>query len=453
MLIPVRQMFVGLDKGHFLSLSGGCKSFDASADGYSRAEGCGIFVLKRLCDAIAENDRILGVIQGIEVNQSGKAQSITHPHAPTQEGLFRRVLKRSGVKAHSVNFIEAHGPGTQAGDVNELSSLRRVFATDRPLNNPLYIGSLKANIGHLEAASGAASLAKVLLMLNYETIPAQISLRALNPMIPPLHLDNTVISTENISWVPAIVGAPRLALINNFGAAGSNAAMVVEEYVSTPTQLHSTNLSSYVFGLSAKDDLTLGRIRTNLVKWLAVNRQVSLADLSYTLMARRQVYTHRLVVTAGTTEELISRLNDAVPANVLPHQNSPVVFVFSGQGAQYHGMGSSLYRSSPLFKKHIDECDAILCGLGFLGILAVITGEDQYKDDNSNEEEATQTAMFALEYALAMVWMSWGIKPIALVGHRQALTTFGSAWIVLINSNVQPRRIHRSRNRGNASVT
>ena len=436
MLITVRQMFLGLDKGHFLSPSGGCKSFDASADGYSRAEGCGIFVLKRLCDAIAENDRILGIIRGIEVNQSGKAQSITHPHAPTQEELFRFVVKRSGVKAHSVNFIEAHGPGTQAGDVTELSSLRRVFATDRPPNNPLYIGSLKANIGHLEAASGAASLAKVLLMLSHETIPAQISLRTLNPMIPPLHVDNTIISTANLSWVPAIVGAPRLALINNFGAAGSNAAMVVEEHISTPTQRHSTSISSYVFGLSAKEDLALRRLRTNLIKWLEVNPQVSLADLSYTLMARRQAYAYRLVVTAGTPEELISRLNSSIPAHVPQQQNFPIVFVFSGQGAQYRSMGSSLYLSSPLFKKHIDECDAILRGSGFLGILAVITGDDQNKDDDSSEEEATQAAMFALEYALAMVWMSLGIKPIALVGHRQALTALSSVRVVLINSNV-----------------
>ncbi len=451
MLITLWQMFLGLDKGHFLSPSGGCKSFGASADGYSRAEGCGVFVLKRLCDAIAENDRIFGVIRGIEVNQSGKAQSITHPHPPTQEELFRRVLKRSGVKAHSVNFIEAHGPGTQAGDVNELLSLRRVFATDRPANNPLYVGSLKANIGHLEAASGAASLAKVLLMLNHKTIPMQISLRTLNPMIPPLHLDNTVISTVNLSWDSAAVGAPRFALINNFGAAGSSAAMVVEEYISTPTQRHSTSISSYVFGLSAKDALALGRLRTNLIQWLEVNPQVSLADLSYTLMARRQAYVYRLVVTAGTTEELISRLNDAMPAHVPKHQNFPVVFVFSGQGAQYRGMGSSLYRSSPLFKKHIDECDAILRGLGFLGILSVITGDDQNKD--SNEEEAIQTAMFALEYALAMVWMSWGIVPIALVGHRQVLTTLSLVRILLINSNIQPWRIYGSRYWGNASVT
>ena len=168
-------MFIGLEKGHFLSPTGQCKSFDAEADGYSRSEGCGVFVLKRLADALAENDQILGVIRGIEINQSGTAQSITHPHTPTQEALFRRLLSCSDISSNSVSLVEAHGTGTQAGDTSELESIRRVLAVDRTSDNPLHVTSIKANLGHLEAASGCASLAKVLLMFQHKVIPQQIS--------------------------------------------------------------------------------------------------------------------------------------------------------------------------------------------------------------------------------------------------------------------------------------
>src|SRR4051794_4850297 len=179
-------MFVGLDRGHFLSPTGQCKAFDALADGYSRAEGCGIFVIKRLSDALAENDRILGVIRGIEVNQSGQANSITHPHPPTQESLFKQLLCNSGVDASHVTVVEAHGTGTQAGDPSELEAIRSVFCPSRPPSNPLHVTSIKGNIGHLEAASGAAGLAKLLLMLRHMKIPRQISLQKLNPRITPL---------------------------------------------------------------------------------------------------------------------------------------------------------------------------------------------------------------------------------------------------------------------------
>ncbi|KAG6844207.1 hypothetical protein H0H93_016595, partial [Arthromyces matolae] len=194
-IITSPDMFLGLDRGHFLSPTGQCKAFDASADGYSRGEGCGAFVLKRLPDALAENDRILGVIRGIEVNQSGLAHSITHPHAPTQASLFRRLLGNSNIDANRVNVIEAHGTGTQAGDPNELESIRSVFSSHRSSNNPLHVTSIKANIGHLEAASGAAGLAKLLLMMERRSIPRQISLTTLNPRITPLHVDHTVIDT------------------------------------------------------------------------------------------------------------------------------------------------------------------------------------------------------------------------------------------------------------------
>lgn len=409
-------MFIGLDRAHFLSPTG-CKSFDASADGYSRSEGCGLFVLKRLSDAVAENDRILGVVRGVEVNQNGMAQSITRPHGSTQELLLKRVLVRSDVDPQLINFVESHGTGTQVGDVDELQSLRRILAVNRASSNPLYIGSIKANIGHLEAASGSASLAKVLLMLRHKVIPAQVSFKLLNPNIPCLDVDNTVISTENTPWLRVSEGMRRVALINNFGASGSNAAMIIEEYVAASVKSVPSGVSSYVFALSAKDNTALEKMRTNLLRWLQVNEETSPADLSYTLMARRQIYSHRLVFTAGTTEESISRLGHATPVQV-DSQDSPVVFVFSGQGSQFRAMGSSLYSSCSYFRKCIDECDYILRASGFASILPVITGVSTSVSESDCTESVFQTAIFSLEYALAMLWMSWDIKPAAVVGHR-----------------------------------
>lgn len=412
---------LGLDRGHFLSPTGQCKAFDASADGYSRSEGCGMFVLKRLSDAVAENDTILGVIRGIEVNQSGLAHSITHPHPPTQTKLFQQVMENAGVDPTRVSVVEAHGTGTQAGDPSELESIRSVFAVNRSARNPLHITSIKANIGHLEAASGAAGLAKLILMLQHRTIPRQILLNNLNPKIAPLELDHTIISTRQIQWPASPNGCNRIALLNNFGAAGSNTALLLEEYreKSSPT---STAQENILFGLSAKTQSALDTLRSRYMAWLqnpeSVN--VALSDIAYTATARRQIYPYRLAIVANAKRQLADKLKTATPMHVTSASDG-VVFVFSGQGSQYLGMGASLYRTCPLFKQHIDECNLFLVSSGFPSILRIITAE--YGAENiglTREEtfEAYQTSIFAVEYALAKLWMSWGITPVAVVGHR-----------------------------------
>jgi len=413
-------MFLGLDKGHFLSPSGRCKSFDAAADGYSRAEGCGVFVLKRLSDALAENDRIMGVIRGVEVNQSGHAPSITHPHAPTQEALFKQALRCSGIDANSVNLVEAHGTGTQAGDINEMESIRRALSSDRSSDNPLYVTAIKANIGHLEAASGCASLAKVLLMLHHKRIPPQIGLESLNPRIAPLDIDHTVISTETTLWPPAKAANRRIALINNFGAAGSNATLLVEEHVPTRRVTSDHKLSSYVFGISAKDVGALDSLRFKLITWLqdSDNEEISLLDLAYTLTARRQLYAHRLAVTAASKQELVLRLEQACLGQTQPATSSSIVFVFSGQGAHFRGMAPSLYQSSNTFRRCIDECNGILLSSGFSGIHSIIIGSTRDENDSLDHLEEYHAATFSLQYALARVWISWGIRPVAVLGHR-----------------------------------
>ncbi|KAF4617207.1 hypothetical protein D9613_006324 [Agrocybe pediades] len=417
-VITSPDMFIGLDRGHFLSPSGRCRPFDAAADGYSRGEGCGMFVLKRLQDALSEKDQILGIIRGVEVNQSGNAPSVTHPHTETQANLFRLLLKNSAIDAHSINVVEAHGTGTQAGDTVEMESIQTVLALGRLPYNPLYVTSIKANIGHLEAASGSASLVKILLMFQKRIIPRQIFLETINSAIKDLALDNVVISQENVRWSVLNGGKPRIALINNFGAAGSNAAMIVEEYIQRKNDIRPPEGPSVVFGISAKDEPSLEILRSKYISWLSSNTlpSDSLFDLAYTVTARRQLYPFRLAVCANTVTQLVNQLEN-VPISVAAEADKSVAFVFSGQGRQYYGMGQELYSSSLVFKQIIDECDFTLRSYGYPGIVEVIL----YQGTSSSTElagEELQTATFSLQYALAKLWMSWGINPRAVVGHR-----------------------------------
>ncbi|KIL57002.1 hypothetical protein M378DRAFT_133566 [Amanita muscaria Koide BX008] len=416
-VISSPDMFLGLDRGHFLSPTGQCKPWDSSADGYSRSEGCGIFVLKRLSDAIKDHDHIWGVIRGIEVNHSGLAHSITHPHPPTQAILFEQLLENSGIDPQRINVIEAHGTGTQAGDPSEIESIRKGFAKRREASNPLYVSSIKANVGHMEAASGSAGLAKLLLMLRYGKIPSTISLKNLNPRVTNLESDSIIIPTSHAAWHPSRQGENRLAVLNNFGASGSNAALILEEFARNVD--NDGPDTSFIFGLSAKSQTAAETLRDKYVKWLSMDQinAKRLADIAYTATARRQLYDYRLAVTASSKEDLIKKLESAKVVRT-EARDAKIVFVFSGQGSQYLGMGSSLYATSPLFKRHIDECHATLVSAGFSGILPIIApSTDGPSTVDGQGIEAFQSALFSVDYALAKLWMSWGIKPAAVVGH------------------------------------
>lgn len=414
------QMYMGLDRAHFLSPTGQCRPWDASADGYCRAEGCGMFVLKRLSDAVAENDRILGVIRGIEVNQSGKADSITHPHIDTQMRLYEQLLTSTGICPHDISVIEAHGTGTQAGDPKELEGLRRVFAAYRTADNPLHITSVKANIGHAEAASGAASLAKLVLMMHNRTIPATISFKQLNPRIPDLSTDNIRIDTVPVSWdVPD--GQRRLAMLNNFGAAGSNSALILEEPpVQIPPSRGSPPTTIFI-GLSCESEEAARQLRDAYVRELSdhVQDQSALADFAYTATARRQLHSYRISAYGSTPEEVCARLHDA-PIIRAESQPQKVGFVFSGQGGQYLGMGSGLYDNVPAFRRVVDECHHKLLSWGFPGILDVIRAMPASASEPAgiDDLEMMQTSTFVLECALASLWTSWGLIPDVVVGHR-----------------------------------
>lgn len=442
-------MYLGLDRAHFLSSTGNCKPWDASADGYCRAEGSGMFVFKRLSDALAASDNILGVIRGTEVNQSSAAVSITRPHGPTQTALIKSLLRRSGVAPEEVNVVEAHGTGTQAGDPEEMRTLRDILSPSHGLRrgstNPLTITAIKANIGHAEAASGAASLAKVLLMLRHRAIPSQISLEKLNPKIERLDKDFTRINTSGscVEWTPNASGS-RVALVNNFGAAGSNAALLVEEAPervlirAQTSPAGSVTADSVLIALSAESEEALLRLRDSYALSVA---DESLVEFAYTATARRRTRPWRMAVTANSADDCAKALSDARPTLVAPGQGK-IVFVFSGQGGQHLGMGRQLYQTSPFFRAAVDASHKKLVSWGYPGVLAIIDADDETSGlEKKDEVVAFQCAMFVLECALYELWKYWGVKPDAVSGHRSVdsgLSLFATLTCIPVSENMLP---------------
>ncbi|KIY69501.1 ketoacyl-synt-domain-containing protein [Cylindrobasidium torrendii FP15055 ss-10] len=410
-IITSPDMFLGLDRGHFLSPSGQCKSFDASADGYSRSEGCGVFVLKRLSDALAEQDRIWGVIRAVNVNQSGRASSITHPHVPTQVKLFESVLDHAGMTPDMVSVVEAHGTGTQAGDPGELESIGEVFLSSSR-EDQLHVGSVKANIGHLEAASGAAGLAKLLLMFQHKSIPACVSLKVINPKITPT--SGFVFDKVSTPWASVKTGQNRIALLNNFGAAGSNSAILLEEFpLSSPPAGPDVPV---VFGLSAKTDDALLRLRDRYVEWLqSDSNKESWVNVAYTATSRRRLYPHRISIVASNKMEAAIKLKSL--GGIETRESPRIGFVFSGQGTQYPGMGRQLYETYTTFRSDIDECHTLLVDAGFSGVLQTVLAQEGMSGHSTHEElETNQVVIFVVEYALSRLWRSWGISPEVVAG-------------------------------------
>lgn len=364
---------------------------------------------------------------------------------------------RSGTNPHHVSVIEAHGTGTQVGDKCEIESISLAFgsadrspsvdrggsaSTPHPL---LHVGSVKANIGHLEAASGAAGLAKLLLMLRHRRIPRLISLNVLNSELGSeegLAQRGIVFDRENVDWDTA---GKRIAVLNNFGAAGSNGALILEESTTElpPNTLVESPLPSakshpVIFGFSAK---TLDAIEELHLSYLTHLRSISgqtipsLRDLAYTSTARRQLYPYRVSITADSLDSLTSSLKSAVPNQVVSVKR--VAFVFSGQGVHYLGMGGQLYWTNEVFRHHVHECQSILEGFGFGAMIKWITGcpsasgqasptrmEGILTDHGPSDGVETilehQTAVFTVGYSLAKLWISWGVKPDVVIGHRLA---------------------------------
>ncbi|KAI5919289.1 hypothetical protein F4810DRAFT_511777 [Camillea tinctor] len=419
-VISSPDMYLGLARAHFLSQTGQCKPFDEGADGYCRAEGCGVVVLKRLSQAVAEGDHILGVIRGAEVNQCGEAKSITHPDHRAQAALLKRLIQKSGVSQDSISFVEAHGTGTQAGDYEESRSIKTAVGAVRSADNPLYLGSLKGNIGHAEAASGIAGLSKLLLMLKHKQIPPQSSLVKVNPRLGINPADNIIIPTQLTPWNNN-TNSCRTALLNNFGAAGSNAAIIVQEYTEKREVQSLPPRSCQVLNLSAKSAAALERLREQLIAFMEANaNSADLVSLCYSVNARREQFdAYRLSAIGGTHDEILARLREEQIVPRRAKQSPQTVFVFSGQGGIHCGMGNELFETLPMFQEIAQTCDIILESHGFHVVTPYLSGDSAGHAKLSIRDKTIteHCSCFVLEFALAKSWMAWGVKPDLVVGH------------------------------------
>ncbi|PYH64196.1 non-reducing polyketide synthase encA [Aspergillus vadensis CBS 113365] len=416
-LLTGSDSFAGLSRGYFLSKTGSCKVFDDGADGYCRADGIVSIVMKRLSDAQADNDNILGVIRASATNHAGNASSITHPHAPTQEHLFSQVLNEANVNALDVDVIEMHGTGTQAGDTTEIESVTNVFCPGlKRRSHPLYVSSVKANVGHGEAAAGITALVKTLLMFQKGAIPKHVGIKtAINKQFRDLGTLNVQIPLETVSWAYD-KHRRRYALVNNFSAAGGSTCLLLQEppVRSTPQACPHPTLPVAV---SAKSKVSLkGNIRS-LITYLQQNPSSHLPSLSYTTTARRMHHRYRVIVNGGSPQELTRRLQTCLDEVELrrPVQKRPsVAFVFSGQGSFYTGVGRQLYEEYPSYQETIQRLDRLCLLHGFPSIIPLILSQDQ--DTTAATPLMTQLLTTCVQIALTDLWRMLGVKPDVVIG-------------------------------------
>lgn len=414
----------GLDKGHFLSRTGNCKTFDDGADGYCRGEGVGTVILKRLEDAQADNDPIQGIILGAYTNHSAEADSITRPHVPAQRFVFDKILNGSNLDPYSVSYIEMHGTGTQTGDAGEMQSVLETFAPDtalvpRSVKQPLYLGSAKSNIGHGESASGVIGLAKLLLMMRKNIIPPHCGIKTkINHKFPTdLKERNVNIALKPTPWTRPDSGTRR-ALLNNFSAAGGNSALLLEDAPAFVVKDQHDPRTSYQVAVSAKTAASLKGNLASMMAFLKNSRDLSLASLSYTTTARRMHHPHRVIVSGSDIEEIKIRLDAAIARGdgaTRPKCAPKVAFAFTGQGSQYPGMGKQLFEGFAQFRSDIKRFDQIGRSQGFPSILPLIQAEGG--DISEFEPLVVQLGSACMQMALARLWTAWGLTPVAVIGH------------------------------------
>lgn len=415
-------------KGGFLCPDGRCKAFDARANGYARGEGAGVVVLKPLPLALADGDPIYALIRGSAINQDGHTNGITVPRGDAQIALMRAAYRRAGVAPGEIQYVEAHGTGTPVGDPIEAHALGTVLSAGRPAGSRCVIGSVKTNIGHLEAGAGVAGLIKAALCLKHRQIPPHLHFQTPNPQIDfaalGLHIPTTL-----EPW-PEHAG-PARAGVNSFGFGGTNAHVVLEEAPAVAAPARAATPAApdrpYLLPLSARSPAAL-LAQARQYRAVLANTDESAAaplhDLCYTASLRRSHHDHRLALVVHSHAEgaalLDAFLADEARPGLVAGQRTPghrprIVFVFTGMGPQWWAMGRQLMQQEPLFRETIERCDALFQRHADWSLIAELLADEEHS--RMAETQVAQPTNFAIQVALLALWRAWGIAPDAIIGH------------------------------------
>lgn len=417
MVAPHATVF--LSKWGMMAPDGRCKTFDSKANGIVRGEGCGFVVLKRLSDAQAAGDQVLALIRGSATSQDGRGTRLSAPNGRAQQAVVRRALEVAGVAPDQISFVETHGTGTPIGDPIEIEALAEVIGQPRPDGLRCALGSVKTNMGHLEAAAGVAGLIKAVLCLQHGGIPRHLHLDRLNPSIS-LEQTPFFIPQEAIEWPPGY--EHRFAGVSSFGLSGTNAHAVLEAappVQPSPLAVASADARAYVLPISARSDAALATLVERYGEFLSSEgTAASLGDICYTAAVRRSHHPHRLAVVGRSKAELAERLAalSAEERRGSEARTSPrLAFIFSGQGSQWVGMGQELLSQEPVFRDLMEQCDAILRRHASWSLLDQLGAEEA--TSRLADTEIAQPAIFAIQVALLALYQSWGIRPDVVLGH------------------------------------
>ncbi len=421
-LILTPEGTITLSQARMMAPDGRCKTFDAAADGYVRGEGCGVVILKRLSDAQAAGDRILALLPGSAVTQDGLTNGLTAPNGPSQQAVISMALSAAGRHPHEISLIETHGTGTSLGDPIEVRSLRHVLMRDRSNGLPCWLGAVKTNIGHLESAAGVAGLQKLVLALQHRQIPPNLHFRELNPYIS-LKGTTFELPQELTAWDTG--SEPKVAGISSFGFGGTNCHVIVQE-PPAPAEPNGRPAERplHVLSLTAKNVPALNESAKRFAQFASTAAETSLHDACFTANVGRSQFDYRKTFVAADARQLVDQLErfakDGTAEPIERRQGKKripkIAMLFTGQGSQYVRMGRALYEQHAVFRDALDRCDQLLRPLlpePLLSVLYPADGQSSPLDDTAY----TQPALFSLEYALARLWQSWGVRPGVAMGH------------------------------------